>query len=460
MPSPIRILQRLLSSTALAFACLSLAACTTAAPARGDAIAFVNVTVVPMDSERLLADHTVIVADGRITTVAPSQQANIPEGAQRIDGRGKYLMPGLAEMHGHVPGPDKEDYARDVLFLYVSNGVTTVRNMAGDPWHIDLRRRINAGEVVGPMLYAASPWLGDEQAGTPEQAERAVREYHAAGFDLLKIGSLSAPAYARMATTAHALGMPFGGHIPEDVGLIKALDVRQASIDHLDRYVEFLVPEAKRSDRDAGFFGSGVVDLADRDRIPEAIARTKQAGTWNVPTLSIVEHLASDEPGESMAQWPEMRYLPRDVVEGWVRSKREYGTRQDFQPAVAEQLVQLRRDLLKALHDADAPIALGSDAPQFFNVPGFSIHHELRMMVAAGLTPYEVLATGTREPARYFDAADEFGTVAPGMRADLILLDADPLADVGNVRRRVGVMVRGKWWPESEIQARLAEIAK
>lgn len=458
MPSSIRILQRLLSSTTLAFACLSLAACTTAAPARSDAVAFVNVTVVPMDRERLLEDHTVIVEDGRVTTVAPSRQADIPEGAQRIDGRGKYLMPGLAEMHGHVPGPDKEDYARDVLFLYVSNGVTTVRNMAGDPWHIDLRRRIDAGEVVGPTLYAASPWLG-EQAATPEQAERAVREYHAAGFDLLKIGSLPAPAYARMAETAHALGMPFGGHIPEDVGLVKALDARQASIDHFDRYVEFLVPESARGDRESGFFGSGVVELADRSRIPEAVARTKQSGTWNVPTLSIVEHLASDEPGDAMAQWPEMRYLPRDVVDGWVRAKREYGERADFQPAAVRQLVQLRRDLLKALHDADAPIALGSDAPQFFNVPGFSIHHELRMMVAAGLTPYEVLATGTRAPARYFDAADEFGTVAPGMRADLILLDADPLADVGNVKRRAGVMVRGKWWPEEQIQARLAEIA-
>ena len=460
MPSLSRIFPRLLSTLPLAFACLSLAACTTAAPARSEAVAFVNVTVVPMDRERLLEDHTVIVEDGRITKVAPSQQADIPGDAQRIDGRGKYLMPGLAEMHGHVPGPDEEEYARDVLFLYVSNGVTTVRNMAGDPWHIDLRRRIDAGDVVGPTLYAASPWLGDEQAGTPEQAEGAVREYHAAGFDLLKIGSLPAPAYARMAQTAHALGMPFGGHIPEDVGLAGALDVRQTSIDHLDRYVEFLVPEAARGDRESGFFGSGIVDLADRGRVPEAVARTMQAGTWNVPTLSIVEHLASDEPAESMAQWPEMRYLPRDVVEGWVRSKHEYQARADFQPTGTQQLVQLRRELLKALHDADAPIALGSDAPQFFNVPGFSIHHELRMMVAAGLTPYEVLATGTREAARYFNAADEFGTVAPGMRADLILLEADPLADVGNVRRRVGVMVRGEWWPGEKIQARLAEIAR
>ena len=459
MSSSIRILTRLLSSSALVFACLSLAACTTA-PARDNVIAFVGVTVVPMDRERVLEDHTVLVEDGRISAVVPSHEADIPEGALRIDGRGKYLMPGLAEMHGHVPGPDEEAYARDVLFLYVSNGVTTVRNMAGDPWHLDLRRRIADGEVIGPMLYAASPWLGDEQAGTPDQAERAVREYHAAGFDLLKIGSLPAPAYARMATTAHAVGIPFGGHIPEDVGLVGALDARQASIDHLDRYVEFLVPDGDaRGDREAGFFGSGVVDLADRGRIPDAVARTIAAGTWNVPTLSLVEHLASDEPAEAMARWPEMRYMPQDIVAGWVRSKREFQARADFQPPAARQLVQLRRELLKALHDAEAPIALGSDAPQFFNVPGFSIHHELGMMVAAGLTPYDVLETGTREAARYFDADDTFGTVVPGRRADLILLDADPLADVGNVRRRAGVMVRGRWWPEAEIQTRLAEIA-
>lgn len=458
MSSPSRTFLHFLSMLSLVFACLSLAACT-AAPARDDVVAFVGVTVVPMDRERALADHTVIVEDGRIRAVVPSREADIPEGALRIDGRGKYLMPGLAEMHGHVPGPDQADYARDVLFLYVSNGVTTVRNMAGDPWHLDLRRRINDGEVVGPTLYAASPWLGDAQAGTPEQAERAVREYHAAGFDLLKIGSLPAPAYTRMAATAHAVGMPFGGHIPEDVGLVGALQARQASIDHLDRYVEFLVPDTEARDREAGFFGSGLVDLADAGRIPDAVARTKQAGTWNVPTLSLVEHLASSESAEAMARWPEMRYMPQDVVTGWVRAKGEYQARADFQPSAAQQLVRLRRDLLKALHDADAPIALGSDAPQFFNVPGFSIHHELRMMVAAGLTPYEVLATGTREAARYFDAADEFGTVAPGRRADLILLDADPLTDVGNVQRRAGVMLRGEWWPEARIQARLQGIA-
>lgn len=436
---------------------------TTAAPeaAPAQAVAFVGVDVVPMDRERVLQDHTVVVVDGRIASVAPADEAQVPEGALRIDGAGRWLMPGLAEMHGHVPGADDARYAEDVLFLYVSNGVTTVRNMAGDASHLALRDRIARGELAGPMLFAASPWLGEEKGGTPERAEQAVREYHAAGFDLIKIGGIPPAAYARMAQTAHALGMPFGGHVPGEVGLIGALDARQTSIDHFDSYAEFLAVEGDGfAARDKGFFGSGVADLLDAARIPEAVERTLAAGTWNVPTLSLVEHLASPEPAESMIEWPEMRYMPKGVREGWVASKRDMQSRDTFQPAAAQRLVEARRQLLKALHDAGAPIALGSDAPQFFNVPGFSIHHEMRMMAAAGLTPYEVLATGTREPARYFGTPEAFGTIEPGRRADLILLEANPLDDLAHVRQRVGVMAGGRWWPEEEIQSRLQEIAQ
>ena len=425
-----------------------------------DAIAFVGVNVVPMDSERVLEGHTVVVQDGRISSVT-ADDAQVPEGARRIDGEGRWLMPGLAEMHGHVPGPDDPDYAEDVLFLYVSNGVTTVRNMAGHASHLALRDRVEAGELVGPTLFAASPWLTPETAGTPEAARQAVRDYQAAGFDLLKLGTIDAESYAAMAAAAHEIGMPFGGHIPAEVGLVAALDARQTSIDHYDRYVEFLVPDDfDTQSLEPGFFGSGWVHLADRERIPEAIERTLAAGTWNVPTLSLVEHLASDTPAGEMIAWPEMRYMPQRVREGWVEAKHRFQARDDFQPDAARALVELRQELTRALHAAGAPIALGSDAPQFFNVPGFSIHHEMEMMVATGLTPYEVLATGTREPARYFGTPDAFGTVEPGRRADLILLEANPLDDVANVQRRVGVMVRGHWLPEADIQSRLDAIAE
>lgn len=422
--------------------------------------AFLNVNVIPMDREQVLEDHTVIVENGRITTVGPANEVSVPQGIEEIDGRGHYLMPGLAEMHGHIPGEKRQQYGEDVLFLYIANGVTTVRNMSGNAYHLEIKERVENNELPGPTIFAASPWLGPENVPTPEAANRIVREHKENGFDLLKIGSIDPPTYAQMAETAHEIEMPFGGHIPEEVGLVGALEARQTSIDHYDRYVEYLVPDEARAGRSNGFFGSGIIDLIDRDRLEEAIQMTIDAGTWNVPTLSLVEHLASEQPAEELITRPEMRYMPRDVLDSWVKFKNEYSQREDFQPQNTAALVEFRRELTKKLHEAGARIALGSDAPQFFNVPGFSIHHELEMMVAAGLTPYEVLETGTRKAAEYFETPEEFGTVQTGRRGDLILLKANPLEDISAVQDRAGVMVRGRWYPEVEIQERLAEIAK
>ena len=432
-----------------------------AAAQAGNAIAFVDVTVIPMDREGELGGHTVLVKDGRISAMGPVDEVHVPQDAEQIDGSGRYLMPGLAEMHAHIPGSGERGWAENVLFLYVANGVTAIRGMAGSPLHLELREQTANGDLVGPTIYAAAPGISGNNAPTPEDAERAVRERADAGYDLLKVFEMPVESYERMAQTAHEVGIPFAGHVPEAVGLVGALEAGQASIDHLDRYVEFLAPGyADMPGREAGFFGSGLVDIADTERIPEAIERTLAAGTWNVPTLSLVEHLASPEPAEQMIRGPEMRYMPPSVLDDWVGAKAEFRARPDFQPEAAERLVEIRRQLTKALHDGGAPIALGSDAPQFFNVPGFSIHHEMAMMVAAGLSPYEVLVTGTRNPAAYFGTPEEFGTVAVGRRADLILLEANPLEDVGNVKRRAGVMARGRWLPEAEIGEQLERIAR
>ncbi|MCC5940157.1 MAG: amidohydrolase family protein [Balneolaceae bacterium] len=426
----------------------------------GSLTAFTGANVLPMTDEVVLENQTVIIQDGRISVIGDTGEVEIPDGAEVIDATGKYLMPGLAEMHGHVPGPNNRQYAKDVLFLYISNGVTTVRNMAGHPYHLELRDRVDNGELAGPMLFAASPWLSPNNISEPAEAEDVVRGYKEAGFDLMKIGSISLESYRAMAEVAHEIDLPFAGHIPEEVGLVNALEARQASIDHLDRYVEFLVadnPEAESVS--PGFFGSGVIDYVDEERIDEAIRLTIEAGTWNVPTLSLVEHLESPESPEDMIRWPEMRYMPQSVLDGWVESKHNFQARDDFQPDAARKLVELRQKLTKELHDAGALIALGSDAPQFFNVPGFSIHHELRMMVDTGLTPYEVLVTGTRNAGIYFDMADEFGTLEEGRQADIIVLNANPFNDIEHVRNQYGVMVRGVWWSRDVITQRLEEIA-
>ena len=421
--------------------------------------AFTNVNVIPMDRDTVLRNMTVVITGERISTITTSAEVKLPEGTVEIDGKGKYLMPGLSEMHGHIPGEDQPQYAENVLFLYIANGVTTVRNMLGNSYHLELRERVNKNEVPGPTIFAASPWLSGESINTPEAADKIVRDKKAEGFDLLKIGSLDPETFKQMARTAQEIDMPFGGHVPESVGLIGALEARQTSIDHYDRYVEFLVPDEARKGRSAGFFGSGIIDLIDRDRIDEAVKMTVEAGTWNVPTLSLIEHLANEESAEEMITRPEMRYMPRNVLDGWAKFKNDYSKRDDFQPEATAALVEFRRDLTKRLHDAGAKIVLGSDAPQVFNVPGFSIHHELWMMVESGLSPYEVLVTGTRNAAVYFGTPNEFGTIQPGRRADLILLNSNPLEDISYVQDRAGVMVRGTWYPEEKIQEKLEEIA-
>jgi imidazolonepropionase-like amidohydrolase len=180
-----------------------------------------------------------------------------------------------------------------------------------------------------------------------------------------------------------------------------------------------------------------------------------------VPTDSLIHHVLLPTPStDDMAARPEMRYVPPAMLAQWRQARGNFQSAPEYKPETARRFVQLRGKIIKALNDEGAGLLLGSDAPQWFNVPGFALHRELRYLVDAGLTPYQALATGTSNVSRFLGTPMDFGTVATGRRADLILLEANPLADVGNVQRRAGVMLGGRWLPESEIQAGLARIAQ
>jgi imidazolonepropionase-like amidohydrolase len=362
-------------------------------------------------------------------------------------------------MHAHVPGGADPGYVGEVLFLYVANGVTTARGMLGEPSHLELRERIARHEVLGPRLYTSGPSLNGQRVGSPADAERMVREQAEAGYDFVKVHPGPTRAeYDAAVEAALASGIELAGHVPAEVGVRRALEAKQATIDHLDGYLEALVPEARRTA--GGFFGLNFADAANRSLIPGLVAATLAAGVWNVPTQTLIDNVPAPTPTvDELLARPELAYVSQDTRTQWANAKRNVTSAPGYEPDRARALVSVRRELIKALHDAGAGLLLGSDAPQIFNVPGFSLHRELAAIVAAGLTPYEALRTGTANPAVFFDAPDEFGTIRAGLAADLMLVSANPLEDVAALALPDGVMVRGRWLDRAALDAGLAEIA-
>jgi imidazolonepropionase-like amidohydrolase len=341
----------------------------------------------------------------------------------------------------------------------VANGVTTARGMLGEPAHLGLRERIRRHEIAGPRLYTSGPSLNNQTATSAEAAARLVREQAAAGYDFIKVHpGPSRAAYDAAARAAAQSGKRLAGHVPADVGLQRALEARQATIDHLDGYVEALAPAAQRAN--SGFFGLNLAQAADRSGIPALVRATVASGAWNVPTQTLIEHWPAPSPTvEQLLARPEMAFVSPQIRNQWASSKREQLGAAGYSADGARALVALRRELVKALHDGGAGLLLGSDAPQVFNVPGFSLHREIASMIAAGLTPYEVLRTGTANPAKFFDAEQEFGTIREGLAADLLLVSGNPLESPELLARPQGVMLRGHWLDRAAIDQRLEGIA-
>ena len=250
-----------------------------------------------------------------------------------------------------------------------------------------------------------------------------------------------------VAAAANRLGVKFAGHVPEDVGLSHAFGSGIATIDHLDGYMQALLPAHEDSSGGlSGFFGVFIADQADISRIEELAVATAAANVWNVPTQSLFEHVTLDATNPNdMARWPEMKYMPPETIAQWKGDKRNVINDDNYSASTAKRAVEIRRRLIVALAKAKAGLLLGSDSPQIFNVPGFALHRELEYLVEAGLTPFEALQTGTVNAARFLDAEDVFGTIQVGLDADLLLLDANPLENILNSKRIHGVMVRGQW---------------
>ena len=449
--------------TALLLLTLSICACgPSGQKVRTSAILVKNVHVVDVVKGTIKKDQQILVDSGKIQVIA-SELPGAEQYRNVIDGENSYAIPGLTEMHAHIPSPPTDERRiEETLYLYLAGGITTIRGMLGDPYHLELRERVAEGEVTGPRIFTSSPSLNGNTVQTPEEAIRKVRQYSADGYDFLKIHpGIQREVFDSLVATANEVGIPFAGHVPVDVGIRHALESGYATIDHVDGYLEGLVPEsAGVRPEDNGFFGFDFTMLADTSRIEELVQLTRKHKVWVVPTQSLFERWFAPTDADSLLAQSEMKYMPKSTLDTWRRIKNEYMSDPSWDAEKWQTFDAIRLELIRRLSAKGYGLLLGSDAPQLFNVPGFSLRHEIAGMRRAGLSPVEILRMGTIYPARFFGQEDTWGSLDEGKAADILLLKENPLEDPTNIRTLRGVMLRGSWFPKETIDRNLEEIAK
>jgi imidazolonepropionase-like amidohydrolase len=421
-------------------------------------VAITGATVVTMTRDSVLRDATILVRDGRIAALGPASRIRVPSGARRIDGRGKFVVPGLADMHAHLYADEwvADSVAPAELGVFLAHGVTTARMMIGTAVHRELRRRIERGTLVGPQLFIASPQVsGDSGANTyvvrtPEEARRAVRLAVDSGYDFVKLTTnIPVDVYDALVAEAAARRITLVGHVDPRVGVARALRARQ-QIEHLDNYMESVLADSapsRASVSDVGAYRGAnwaTLDHVD-DRKVEAIAgATARAGTYVTPTLAFF-HLwfATEQSDSALHARPDYAHIPPRMRQLYERSHTRFWQNPPSAARRARYVV-VRNRMVRAIVDSGGHVMAGSDAPGGLMGYGWTLHRELEMLVAAGLTSSEALAAATMVPARWLGADRDWGSIAPGRRADLVLLDADPLRDIRNTTRIAMVMVGGR----------------
>ena len=408
-------------------------------PVDDSSIAFQDISVIPMDTERMLPHQTVLVRDGKIAEVGPAKSVRLPLGAMRIDGRGKFLLPGLADMHTHV------DRA-EMLPLFLAAGVTTVLNMglASPQFITQTRDDIVKGKIAGPRIFAAFMIDGPGDPG-PQYVPLCARDARAAvdrakleGYDFIKAYQRLEPEmYSTVLDQAKKQHIAVVGHIPTAVGLEQTLAQGQVMIAHGEEY-----------------YKTYFHDAPDDARIAPAVELTLHAGAYVTPNLSffatLTRTVSDPKSWDQRLAAPDMAVLPPDLRGKWLGARPSKASDR-FVP----ELATLKK-LTLAMQNAGVPLLAGTDTPANL-IPGSSLVDDVEQLVGAGLTPFQAISTATRVPGQfihhYVPGSEDFGTITPGKSADLMVLAANPLLDVQNLRRPLGVMTRGHWREERELQS-------
>jgi imidazolonepropionase-like amidohydrolase len=377
-----------------------------------------------------MPNSTVVIAGGHITSVGPSDRVSIPAGAHVVDGNGKFLIPGLWDMHGHLT-----DATEDAFPLLIMNGVTGVRDMGGDLAQIDRwRSEIEKGTRVGPHIVRAGPFVDGPKEGvtdrltvrTPEEARQAVRDLKAKGVDFIKVHNALPPdAFFALMDEARKEHIPVAVHLPRGVSSAEASDAGVASLEHVETMSE------------SALWQKGATAKTVEQAVDEILGPAGQKlfqifvknGTWYVPTLVAYERgfvLWSNDP-ESLK--PRLDIHEKNI------------------------------EIVRMMHKAGVPIMAGSDFSDWAMVPGIDLHNELALLVESGFSPLEALQTATLNPAKFLDKADTYGTIQVGRAADLVLLDMNPLEDISHTRKINAVVLGGKFYPLASIRARALQNA-
>ncbi|HJZ69858.1 MAG TPA: amidohydrolase family protein [Blastocatellia bacterium] len=440
-------------------------------------LVFTHVTVIDATGAQAKADMSVVIIGDRIAEIGPTKKLRAPKNAQVIDASGKFLIPGLWDMHVHAF--DKGLFSP----LFIANGITGVRDMFSPlPAINQWRKEIKDGTIIGPHIVAAGPivdgpkpiWPGSIAVSNADEGIKAVNTVKQDGSDFVKVYSLlPRDAYFAIAAEAKRQGMVFAGHVPGSVTPAEASNAGQKSIEHLTGILQACSSKeaeirketeaASKSGQRLPFSAAikyqlAAVDTFDDKKAAELYARFVKNGTWMAPTLTVLRAIAY--VGDSdFRNDPRLSYVPGYLKSGmWGADPFGLKSRSADDNSAAKRVFQKSLEMVGAMRRAGVQIIAGTDTPNPFVFPGFSLHDELGLLVKAGLTPMEALQAATRNAAVYLGKFDAVGTIEKGKLSDLVLLDADPLADIANTKKINAVVVGGKLISRAGLDEMLSKV--
>jgi imidazolonepropionase-like amidohydrolase len=456
---------------------------------RKSVLAITHVTLIDATGAPAQPDMTVLVSGQRISSIGPAKSMAIPGDAEVLDGTGKFLIPGLADMHVHLTGASEPGGSREFIIpLLLANGITNVRDMGGYLESLTpLRKEINEGKRLGPQIVMAGPYLdGSPPLFQPSfvvtnavEASSNVHELIQRGVDFIKVQSiLSRDAYFAIAAACKREHISFVGHVPDRVTAAEASDAGQRSIEHLTGELracsndeprlmrkQFIAAPKKETvaqshARQAAWQRELLASYSDA-KARELIDKFLRRQTWQVPTLIVLKNDAFPTPESDPSHDARVKYIPKKFLENWAKGTRGYdkgATAQEFE--LRKALFAKSLAFVGKMNDAGVPIMAGTDTAAPYVFPGSSLHEELALLVEAGLTPLQALQAATKNPAEFLGKLPTQGTIESGKFADLLLLDADPLADIHNTRKIQALILRGKLLDRNALNDMLADEEK